>query len=208
MPECHTIWVQYTDRDLDNTFTGHVPSFPVLYFGWTLPNQIRKFQEFLPPGKTIYTTSKRCKNTQQWILHSHTQYYAVAIWTKYKDTHGWADCVDRFIRIVKQSDMMYIVPFSAIVGQADLMRENAASNRTDSCWIGNYHPDFKYLLNCILSFNAWITMSRRKIVNWILIFEINIIMLNPREYGSRVKVHWNRLQNAASTPNSSKICTF
>jgi len=32
MPESHNIWVQYTDSDLDNTFQGRVPSFPVLYF--------------------------------------------------------------------------------------------------------------------------------------------------------------------------------
>jgi len=43
MPESHNIWVQYTDSDLDNTFQGRVPSFPVLYFSWTPPNQILQF---------------------------------------------------------------------------------------------------------------------------------------------------------------------
>jgi len=39
-PESHNIWFQYTDIDLDNTFLGQVPSFPVLYFSWTPLNQI------------------------------------------------------------------------------------------------------------------------------------------------------------------------
>jgi len=63
MPESHNIWVQYMDSDLDNTFQGRVPSFPVLYFSWTLPNKIRHFQERLPAGKSISTFSKRCKET-------------------------------------------------------------------------------------------------------------------------------------------------
>jgi len=44
IPESHNIWVQYTESDLDNTFQGRVPSFPVLYFSWTPPNQISQFQ--------------------------------------------------------------------------------------------------------------------------------------------------------------------
>jgi len=59
MPESHNIGVQYTDSDLDNTFQGRVPSFLGLYFSWTLPNQILKFQELLPAGKSISTFSKR-----------------------------------------------------------------------------------------------------------------------------------------------------
>ena len=34
MPEAHNIWVQYTqseENDLDNTFQGRIPSFPILY---------------------------------------------------------------------------------------------------------------------------------------------------------------------------------
>jgi len=44
MPESHNIWVQYTESDLDNTFQCRVPSFPVLYFSLTPPNQILQFQ--------------------------------------------------------------------------------------------------------------------------------------------------------------------
>jgi len=40
MSESHNIWVQYTDSDLNNTFQGWVPSFPVLSFSWTPLNQI------------------------------------------------------------------------------------------------------------------------------------------------------------------------
>jgi hypothetical protein len=38
MPEAHNIWVKYTqseENDLDITFQGRIPSFPVLYFSWT-----------------------------------------------------------------------------------------------------------------------------------------------------------------------------
>jgi hypothetical protein len=142
MPESHNIWVQYTDSDLDNTFQGRVPSFPVLYFSWTPPNQILQFQERLPAGKSISTFSKRCKKTQQWILRPQPQEYAVVIPTKYKDPHGWADCVDGFIRVVKQTDKMHIIPVGAIVGPAHLVRENnAASDRIDNVWLVNNHVD-------------------------------------------------------------------
>ena len=61
--------------------------------------------------------------------------------TKYKNPHGQADCVDRFIRVVKQTNQMHIVPFGAIVGLAHLVRENAASDRIDSVWLVNNHVD-------------------------------------------------------------------
>jgi hypothetical protein len=61
----------------------------------------------------------------------------VVIPTKYKDPHGWADCIDVFIWVVKQIDMMHIVPVGAIVGLAHLVRENAASDRIDSVWLVN-----------------------------------------------------------------------
>jgi len=142
MPESHNIWVQYTDSDLDNTFQGRVPSVPVLYFSWTPLNQILQFHERLPAGKSISTFSKRCKKTQRWILCPQPQEYAVVIPTKYKDPHGWADCVDGFIRDVKKTDKMHIVPVRAIVGPAHSVRENnAASGRIDSVWLVNNHVD-------------------------------------------------------------------
>jgi len=69
IPESHNSWVQYTESDLDNTFPGHVPSFPVLYFSWISPNQILQFQERLPAGKMILTFPQWFKKTEQWILH-------------------------------------------------------------------------------------------------------------------------------------------
>jgi len=142
MPESHIIWVQYTDSDLNNTFHGRVPSFPVLYFSWTPPNQILHFQERLPAGKSISTSSQRCKKTHHRILCPQPHEDAVVIHTKYKDPHGWADCVDRFIWDVKQTDKMHIVPVGVIVGPAHLVRENnAASDRIDSVWLVNHHVD-------------------------------------------------------------------
>jgi len=61
----------------------------------------------------------------------------------YRDPHGWADCVDRFIWVVKQTDKMHIVPGGAIVGPANLVRENnAASDRINSVWLVNNAVDF------------------------------------------------------------------
>jgi len=128
MPESHNIWVQYMDSDLDNTFQGCVCSFPVLYVSWTPPNQTLQSHERLPTGELILTISKTCKKTQQWISRPQAEEYAVVIPTKYKDPHGWADCVDVFIRVVKQTDKMHIVPVGAIVGPAHMVRENAASD--------------------------------------------------------------------------------
>jgi len=141
MPQSHYNWVHYMYSDLDNTFQGRVPSFAVLYFRWTPPKQILEFQERLPPGKTISTFTKQCKKSQQWVLCPPVHEYAVVIPTKYKDLHGWADCVDGFIRVVKQTDMMRIVPVRAIVGPAHLGRQNAASDRIDSVWLVNNHVD-------------------------------------------------------------------
>jgi len=69
----------------------------------------------------VPTFSKWCKKTEQWILCPQAQEYAVVIPTISKDTHGWADCVDRFIRVVKQTDKMHTVPVGAIVGPAHLV---------------------------------------------------------------------------------------
>jgi hypothetical protein len=54
--------------------------------------------------------------------------YAVVIPTKYKYLHGWADCVDGFIRVVKQTDKMHNVPVKAIVGPAHFVRGNNAAS--------------------------------------------------------------------------------
>jgi len=144
MPEAHSIWVQYMQseqNDLDNTFQGQIPSFPVLYFSWTPLNHILQFQEHLPAGKSISTFSKSCKQTQQWVLRPQPQEYAVVIPTKFKDLHVWVDCVDGFIWVVKQTNKMHIVPVGAIVGPADLLRENAASGGINSVWLVNNHID-------------------------------------------------------------------
>jgi hypothetical protein len=65
----------------------------------------------------------------------------VVISTKYKNLHGWADCVDRFIRVVKQTNKMHIIPVGAIVGLAHLVRVNAALGSMDSVWLVNNHVD-------------------------------------------------------------------
>ena len=142
MPGSHNIWAQYTDSDLNNTFQGRVPSFPVLYFSWTPQKQILQFQERLPTGRSISTFSKTCKKAQQWISRPQPQEYVVVIPTKYKELHGWADCVDGLLRVVKQTDKMHIIPVGAIVGPAHLVLEdNAASDRIDSVWLVNNHVD-------------------------------------------------------------------
>jgi len=143
MPKSHNIWVQYRDSNLDNTFQGLVSSFPGLYFNWTPPNQILQFQEHLPGRMMISTCSKRCKNTQQWILRPQPQEYAVVIPTKYKDPHGWADCIDWFIWVIKKTDKVHNIPVGAIVGAAHLVQDNnAALDRINNVWLVYNNLDF------------------------------------------------------------------
>jgi hypothetical protein len=65
----------------------------------------------------------------------------VVIPTKYNYLHDWADCVDGFIRIVKQTNKMHIAPVGAIVGPAHLVWENAALGGMDSVCLVNNHVD-------------------------------------------------------------------
>jgi len=121
MPEAHNIWVKYMqseENNLDNTFQRRIPSVPVLYFRWTPPNQIL-----------------------QSVSHLQAQQYTVVIPTKYKDLHGWADCVDGFIQVVKQTNQIHTVPIAAVVGPAHLVRENASLGSIDSVWLVNNHVD-------------------------------------------------------------------
>jgi len=141
MPESHNIWVQYTESDRKYTFQCWVPPLPVWQCCWTPPNQIYQFEVHLPTGKTISTFSKRCNKTQQWILHPQAPEYAAVILTKYNNQHGWPDCVDRFIWVVKQTEMMHISPVGEIVGLVHLVWENAASDTIDSVWLENNHVD-------------------------------------------------------------------
>jgi len=65
----------------------------------------------------------------------------VVIPTKFKHLHGWVDCVDGFIRVVKQTNKMHIVPVGAIVELAHLVRENTASGGINRVWLVNNHVD-------------------------------------------------------------------
>ena len=144
MHEAHNIWVQCTqseENDLDNTSQGGILSFAVLYFCWTTPNQILQIQKHVPTWKAVSTFLKRFKNTQQWVLRPQAQESVVVIPTNYKDFHGWADCVDGFIQVVKEPNKMHIIPVGAIVGPAHLVRENATSGGINSVWLVNNHVD-------------------------------------------------------------------
>jgi hypothetical protein len=61
--------------------------------------------------------------------------------TNFKGLYGWADCVDEFIRVVKQMNKMHIVPLGAIDGPEYLVWEKAALGGIDSIWLVNYHDD-------------------------------------------------------------------
>jgi hypothetical protein len=66
----------------------------------------------------------------------------VVIPTKYKHSHCWADCIHRFIWVVKQSNKAHNIPVAAIVGAAHLVQENnAASDRINSVWLANNNVD-------------------------------------------------------------------
>jgi hypothetical protein len=81
--------------------------------------------------------------TQQWIIRLQAQKYTVVIPTNYKDLHGWADCVDRFIWVVKQMNKMHIVLVGAIVGPGHLLEEIAALRSIHSVQHVNNHVDLE-----------------------------------------------------------------
>jgi hypothetical protein len=90
----------------------------------------------------IHHLSEVQEDSTMDILPPQPQEYAVVIPTKYKDLHGWADCVDGFIWVVKQTDKIHVVPVGAIVGPAHLVRDNdAASDRINSIRRVNNHVD-------------------------------------------------------------------
>jgi len=60
---------------------------------------------------------------------------------KFTVIHGWAECVDGFIQVFKQSNKMHIVPVGAIVGPVYLVRGNATEGGIDSVWLVNNHVD-------------------------------------------------------------------
>jgi hypothetical protein len=140
-PESHNIWVQYTESDPDNTYQDSVPSFLSFYISWTQPNQILHFKKRLPTRKPLSNFPNQCNMTKEWILNPQAQEYGVVIWTLYKDPHGWADCIDWFIQVVKKTDTMHIVSFSATVGLPNLAWENAASDWINSIWLINNNVD-------------------------------------------------------------------
>jgi len=99
------------------------------------------FRNSCQPGKAILTFSKRCKITQQWVLHPQAQEYTVVRPTKCKDLHGSADFVDGFFPGVKQTSKMHIVRVGAIVGPVHLVWENASLCGMDSVWLENNRVD-------------------------------------------------------------------
>lgn len=62
--------------------------------------------------------------------------------TKFNDFHGWANCVDRFVQVVKQTNIMLIVPGGAIVGPVHFVLKNSTLDGIDSVWLGNNHVVF------------------------------------------------------------------
>ena len=105
----------------NNTFQGWVLSFPALYVSQTQLIQNLQYQKDLVVGKALLTFSKRCRKTQHWVLYPQAQEYVLVIPTKYKDLYSWADCVDRFIRVVKQTKKEHTVIFGVIIGPAHVV---------------------------------------------------------------------------------------
>jgi len=135
--------MQSKENYLYNTFQGRIPSFPVLYISWTPPNQIHQVQDRMPAGKAISILCERCKKTQQWVLRPQAQEYAVVAPKKYIDLHGWSDCIDSFMRVVKQTNKMHIVPVRVMVGPAHGVPENAAWGGIDCAWLVIKHVDLE-----------------------------------------------------------------
>jgi len=78
---------------------------------------------------------------QQLTFHPQAQEYAKYIPSKYNNQHSWTDCIDVFIQMVTQTDIMHIVSVEAIVEPPHLVGENAASDRMDSKLLGINHVD-------------------------------------------------------------------
>jgi len=74
---------------------------------------------------------------QKLVLCPQVSEYAVVIWTKFKEFHAWDECIHEFIQIVKQMNMMHIVPIVAIVVPEQMMLENNATGSINSIWIVN-----------------------------------------------------------------------
>lgn len=55
----------------------------------------------------------------------------VVIETKYKHLHGWANCVDSIIQVVKLATKMHLMSISVIVDLAHLVQHNAGADRID-----------------------------------------------------------------------------
>jgi hypothetical protein len=74
---------------------------------------------------------------------------------KYKDLHGWADCVDEFIWVVKQTDKIHTVLDAAIVGPAHSVRENnTASDRINTIWLVNNDVNLDTYWTVYYSYNT------------------------------------------------------
>jgi len=116
MPDSDNFWVQNSDFDLHNPIQSGIASTPKLYYSWTPSIQSFQFLMHLSTRYIILTVYKRCKMTQQWILCSQAQEYAMVFPIQYKDQNGWADCVDLFTRVVKQANWILIISVGASFG--------------------------------------------------------------------------------------------
>jgi len=119
------------NNDIVHTFQVQVPSFQVVYCDWLPDNQVQRFQEPVPAGKMLSTLSKLCKKTVKWVLCPPDQWHVVVIETKYKHLHGWANCVDSIIQVVKLATKMHLMSISVIVDLAHLVQHNAGADRID-----------------------------------------------------------------------------
>jgi hypothetical protein len=83
----------------------------------------------------MLTFAKRCKKTQQWVLHPQAHEYTVVIPKKFQDLYSCADCIDGFILVVKPTNKMHCVPVGALGGPPHLVRENVTLGGMDSIWL-------------------------------------------------------------------------
>jgi hypothetical protein len=49
---------------------------------------------------------------------------------------------------------------------------------------------------------------RRKIVNKVVLCDINIILITPGDYGARFDINWKSLGARVNSPNGYEICRF
>jgi hypothetical protein len=130
-------------------------------------------------------------SSSSWTLHGGDS-------MKVQNFHGWTDCVDMFIRSVKQTNKMHILQVGAAVRPAQFVRQHRLRMSCKwSYWFG-------YLLDYIfIRLEGLIQVHSCKLVYQTLVFHIGNIYYHSRRVWLQVQL--NRHGDEWCSPSSSEI---